>query len=1038
MITYESDISLIYNTTNKFNYNKTNWELFQNCLKHDQNFISTVNNVEYSYNALVASYITARNISVPLKKGKFKHKYSPFWTPECSIAKKEKKDAAKNLRKNKNLNTQIIFKKCKANFKRVLAEAKQKYWSKFCSSLAHKPNLKQVWEIVNKLKGKNSKTKFFLKDSTNQVIEDRELTNIFAKNFENISSDKNLNPEILFNRPSTMNKYINTNLQNNNKIIKFKVDSTKINEIFKISELTKILKTVNINSSPGCDDIPFSFFVHSPSNVINYILNIINLSWTTNFIPKNWKTSFVNPILKPNKDFNDINSYRPISITTTISKIIEKMIVNRLSWYLEKNNLLNPNQSGFRKTFSTYDPIIRLNHEAEFSIDSGNYTIAIMIDFTRAFDLLWIDGLLAKLMNLGITGNMLNWIKNFLENRTNRVKIGNYFSTEYTLQNGTPQGSSLSPLLYLIMVNDFPKLSQFTSDAFFADDCTVWRSGTNLSQIVFHLQNDLDLISDWCRSWGLTINTEKTTGIIFTNRQLNINSVILKIDNKPIVFKNTCKLLGVIFDSHLTWKAHIDYLVDKSKKCLNVIRCVSGTSWGANKGTLITIYKAIILTLFDYCCFVYSNTARSNSKKLDTIQYKSLLIATGGIKGTSLNALLGECGELPLAYRRQKLTVNYLLKLYQNNTNSANCILNDKKFFQLEKVCKSKYKDILNEFLKDNNINISPNVPLYNLSPWSENTEHIDLTFLEEYSLVKIKDIYNKNQIINNTFDRLMATYEHLLFVDGSVDNNGKVGAAVYSPTLKIELKIKLPDHLSIYYAEAYAIHQSLICATNLNLSKYCVISDNVNVMNDIKNSNLDKSPHPYLIRSILNLLSNSSSNDILIKWMPGHSNHPYSDKIDHLAKLSASSINPINIPLSKYEALLVIDTWINDKWMKNWELNPKGSYQNMYEPTMKFLTPHKSRYRDVIINRLRLLHSKLNSGLFKIGAHETGKCNDCGVEETCVHFILQCSKTTELRKEIQRIYNPDQSAWSYKEMMSNKEVLEKIVNFVKNESIII
>src|SRR6266516_4462906 len=115
------------------------------------------------------------------------------------------------------------------------------------------------------------------------------------------------------------------------------------------------------------------------------------------------------------------------------------------------------------------------------------------------------------------------------------------------------------------MVNDFPKLSQFTSDALFADDCTVWRSGMNLSQIVFHLQNDLDLISDWCRSWGLTINTEKTTGIIFTNHQLNINSVILKIDNKPIVFKNTCKLLEVTFDSPLTWKAHIDYLVDKSK-----------------------------------------------------------------------------------------------------------------------------------------------------------------------------------------------------------------------------------------------------------------------------------------------------------------------------------------------------------------------------------------------------------------------------------------------------------------------------------------
>jgi len=142
-------------------------------------------------------------------------------------------------------------------------------------------------------------------------------------------------------------------------------------------------------------------------------------------------------------------------------------------------------------------------------------------------------------------------------------------------------------------------------------------------------------------------------GIVFSKHNVNVNNINLKIDKKLIVFKTTCKLLGVIFDNHLTWKPHIDYIVDKSKKCLNVIRCVSGTSWGSNKSIIITIYKAIILSLFDYCCFAYSNAAVSNTKKLDTIQYKSLLLATGGLKGTSLNALLGECGELPLAYRRK-------------------------------------------------------------------------------------------------------------------------------------------------------------------------------------------------------------------------------------------------------------------------------------------------------------------------------------------------------------------------------------------------
>ena len=106
----------------------------------------------------------------------------------------------------------------------------------------------------------------------------------------------------------------------------------------------------------------------------------------------------INPILKPNKDSNDINSYRPISITTTISKVIEKMIVSRLSWYLDKYNLLNPAQAGFRKFFCTGDPIIRLTDEADIALHSGNITIAILIDFSRAFDTLWVDGLLIKML----------------------------------------------------------------------------------------------------------------------------------------------------------------------------------------------------------------------------------------------------------------------------------------------------------------------------------------------------------------------------------------------------------------------------------------------------------------------------------------------------------------------------------------------------------------------------------------------------------------------------------------------------------------
>src|SRR6267154_314074 len=180
-----------------------------------------------------------------------------------------------------------------------------------------------------------------------------------------------------------------------------------MNELFSRSEFEFALKSVSIHSAPGTDLISNIFLVKSPEVIKNYLMKIINLIWKTGDIPTIWKTSIIKPVLKPNKKSSELNSYRPISLTSNSSKIMEKMIVNRLSWYLEKNNLINGNQAGFRKGFCTSDPIIRLKYEADHAVKSGNITVAVLIDFTSAFNLLWVNGLLIKMMDLNITGRSL-------------------------------------------------------------------------------------------------------------------------------------------------------------------------------------------------------------------------------------------------------------------------------------------------------------------------------------------------------------------------------------------------------------------------------------------------------------------------------------------------------------------------------------------------------------------------------------------------------------------------------------------------------
>jgi len=184
------------------------------------------------------------------------------------------------------------------------------------------------------------------------------------------------------------------------------------------------------------------------------------------------------------------------------------MVAARLSWYLDKNNLIIPNQSGFCKNKSCLDNAIRLFSDAQSSLNSGNSTIAIFLDFKKAFDLIWIDGLLIKLLKFNINGNMARFIKKILTNRSAHVKINNSYSEPFSSSNGTPRGCVISPILFKIFINDFPKLLNFSSSSLFTDDSSIWRSGRCPLSIGSELQLNLNIISSWCNECGYIINPD--------------------------------------------------------------------------------------------------------------------------------------------------------------------------------------------------------------------------------------------------------------------------------------------------------------------------------------------------------------------------------------------------------------------------------------------------------------------------------------------------------------------------------------------------
>ena len=304
--------------------------------------------------------------------------------------------------------------------------------------------------------------------------------------------------------------------------------------------------------------------------------------------------------------------------------------------------------------------------------------LAIFVDFEKAFDMVWRNGLLIKLKKLGINGKMFSWIADFFTDRTIQVRVGSSLSNVYILENGTSQGSMISPAMFIGMIDDLPSSLHNTDTSLFADDSTLFKAGRNIKHLQRAVQIDLNALQEWCDAWGFKISAEKLVAILFT-RSSDKPAIQLEIDGKRVKVENSAKFLGVIFDQQMTWQQHIDYLVGKCNKRLNLMRAISGTRRGATHRSLITIYRTLIRSVIDYGAAAYDSASASQLQRIDSIQYSALRLCCGAMKGTAAAALQVECGEIPLQLRRLQQQIKFASKVKATPTHVAKSIFDERR-----------------------------------------------------------------------------------------------------------------------------------------------------------------------------------------------------------------------------------------------------------------------------------------------------------------------------------------------------------------------
>ena len=388
---------------------------------------------------------------------------------------------------------------------------------------------------------------------------------------------------------------------------------------------------------------------------------MFNRIWSGDEIPQKWRTAIIKPLLKDGKDPGITTSYRPISLTACLGKLLEKIVVDRLNHLLEEKGLLNENQAGFRRNRCTTDQVLKLVQMATDKIQSkgeGSATIVTFFDFEKAYDKVWREGLLHKMIQMNIPHRYIQYVRHFLSARQTTVDVNGVKCTNFYLNEGLPQGSAISPLLFLIFIKDIDEeITMHTTTSLFADDTSVWvTAGKDKEEARRNMQEAIKGIERWARKWKMSLNESKTEAIVISSsRTDNTWKPILNLNGKEAKIVSSYKFLGVVVDNGLRFSEHVRKTVNKGKKRTNILRCMTGKDWGQKLETQRKLYMTYIRSTLEYASpSWYPWISETEKGKLERIQNQGLRTIVGLSKTCPVEFLNLEANVEPLKTRMKK------------------------------------------------------------------------------------------------------------------------------------------------------------------------------------------------------------------------------------------------------------------------------------------------------------------------------------------------------------------------------------------------
>lgn len=1067
-LAYETTFSLQTSSlprADRLNYRQTDWNMYRSLLTRDleglrlleaKNGTTTTGLVDARADTLHSTVMGCLAASTPLSRVS---PYSnPWWTPELSTAKKRFRKvlrAARSARFEGDAATDFQIER--RSYNRAIKLAKRAFWE---NTLQHTTQ-DQLWQSVRLVKGQTKRRSIPpLKNGTGQLCnQPGDKAELLTRSlFPKISTVPPLQPPTL-----ERERKWHASLQHKSP----RKAHTDITE----AEVKTALETTQSLSAHPSESFPAQALKEGWVILGSHVTDLYNACLQLSHHPEPWKHAQVVPVPKPRKkDLSDTGSYRPIALLHVLSKAMEKVLATRLIYY-GLHGSLPPEHFGALPGRSVQHALLNLEAIAKTKMQQGYSVCAIATDFKGAFDRVPHEVLLATLRRRGIPRRVVKWLTAFLTSRSCSLSVDGSDSIHTPLERGVPQGSPLSPILFLFYTSSLLELlrTPHSQTVAWLDDTTLLVWDKDLRLCAARANELLASASWWSRYHGAVFEPGKSFYMFFDRRKRTKSATEmphLYLSGEAIKPTRVMRVLGYLLTPSFSPVEHVHDRVDKARTSLLAISQLSKSLGGATTGHLRTLYRSIVLPQLDFCSDLWfrSGKHRGLCHLMSQLQRRAALLISGASRSTSLAALEFELDLMPTTHRLSRachLTIAKAISL-----SSSGHPLQDRVQVALQVAeDKSKQSSQLNVLVKDFLACIPSGHDMEALhpmpeAPWTPPPK-AELTVAHS----KEAAARHHTKVIAGRLDR-----DVVLYTDGSLSENQHGGSGGILDVQSHSIPFASPGgpQTTVANEEAKAIHHGLQLLLGVpdvqQPGRLIVFSDSQAVLQAIFNTR-GRPGQAWIIkiRGLLRRLAKKwPAMTTTLIWCPGHQGIEGNEIADELARQGASwsernvdteqtarqhhselsRCSILNVNCIFTQAPLWSLTAIRREatqaamaaWSSSWTSNEHGGQLRAIDPRppgYNIFKPHT-----LLSRRKSRLLVWLKSGKNTLRVNSQGHdpaaspfCN-CGKPESLSHFLLYCPLYARSRHDM-RLQVGGRRASSIQTLLCDEAVIPLTLDFV-------